>query len=190
MKKSKVLKKGGIDTILAYIVVSIPLFSVLIFVIATLYHFSVQMHVNQTVKETLIMASSYGTLTSGMVDYLFESIDNVDTTWKIRVGRRSITEDGEITDYKIWPESGEYYTNISGDGGSLSLFLDVHNGPSTDSEDRIKKGDLLSIELISEKPSLLGNVANFSAFGSDGSSNLVYSSYREEIMTNVNPYDT
>ena len=102
MKKDKILKKGGIDTILAYVVVSIPLFYVLIFMISTLYHFSVQMHINQTLKETLIMASSYGQLTDGMLEYLFENLTNIgdeNTTWLMRIGLRKLDANGDVVNW-------------------------------------------------------------------------------------------
>ena len=187
MKKSNLLKKGGIDTILAYIVVSIPLFYVLIFMIATLYHFSVQMHINQTLKETLIMASSYGQLTEGMLDYLFENISNVgddDMTWNLRIGVRGIDNDGNITPITIYPNnSGDFYTGIS--SGSVGINLSMFDNPTN-----LNKGDLLSVELVSNKPSLLGKLSRFSVFGSPSDdSDLYYSSYREEIIANVNPND-
>jgi len=181
MKKSKLLKKGGIDTILAYVVVSIPLFYVLIFMIATLYHFSVQMHINQTLKETLIMASSYGQLTQGMVDYLFDNIKNIDdTTWKLRIGVRGIDSDGNIEPITIYPNNTDFYTGLNNTNTTVNFDYDNYN--------ILNKGDLLSIELVSEQPSLLGNVSKFSVFGgSSDDSGLFYSSYREEIITNVHP---
>lgn len=193
MKKEKVLKRGGIDTILAYVVVSIPLFYVLIFMIATLYHFSVQMHLNQTLKETLIMASSYGRLTDGMMEYLFNSIKNVGdegTTWKIRFGVRSINDAGNISDIDIYPSAGFIGGITSGDDIPYELenLLEDENGRLYN----INKGDLLSIELVSEQPALLHTLSNFSLFGGNAGSGtqLNYSSYREEIIANVNPNDT
>ena len=52
-EKALKLKKGGLDTIIAYIVVMLPLLYVLVYIIATIYHFSVQMYMNQVVKERI-----------------------------------------------------------------------------------------------------------------------------------------
>jgi len=190
MKKSKLLRKGGLDTILAYVVVSIPLFYVLIFMIATIYHFSVQMHLNQSLKETLIMASSYGQITPEMFEWLFNNIDNVGdggTKWQMRIGIRTIDDDGDITglgtdpNITVYPSSTDVYSGITKEnvrGIIGSQFKDPNI---------INKGNLVSIELISEQPSLLSNVSNFSVFGNTGSRDLRYSSYREEIIANENP---
>src|SRR5574344_1720463 len=71
------VKKGGLDTIIAFIVVLLPLVYVLIFMVATLYHFSVQMYINQVVKETLVMASTYGTLTKSMENDMVGKLSKV-----------------------------------------------------------------------------------------------------------------
>ena len=188
MKKDKVLKKGGIDTILAYVVVSIPLFYVLIFMIATLYHFSIQMHINQTLKETLIMASSYGQLTDGMIEYLFENLTNVgdeNTTWGMNIGLRKLDSNGDVVN---WNNVVGGSASKAGYGGinyyNLSTFgFDDFQDPAF-----VDKGTLISIELWSLEPSLLGSVSKFSLFGGTGSSTVLrYSGFREEIITNVNP---
>ena len=82
------VKKGGIDSIIAFIVVLLPLVYVLIFMVATLYHFAVQMYLNQVVKETLVMASTYGTVTKSMENYMVEKLDGIisfknDSIWNL-----------------------------------------------------------------------------------------------------------
>lgn len=189
MKKCKVLRKAGIDTILAYVVVSIPLFYVLIFMIATLYHFSIQMHINQTLKETLIMASSYGQLTDGMIEYLFENLTNVgdqNTKWGMKIGIRKVDANGDIVN-KSNVVGGS--SVISGYSGINYYNLNTFGFSECQDPDFVDKGTLLSIELYSLDLSLLGNVSKFSLFGGTGSgtSTLHYSGFREEIITNVNP---
>jgi len=187
MKKDKILKKGGIDTILAYVVVSIPLFYVLIFMIATLYHFSIQMHINQTLKETLIMASSYGCLTDGMVEYLFKNLTNVgdeNTTWVIRIGLRKLDANGDVVNYNNVVGGSAYRQAV---GGLNYYNLDPNAFVDYQDPAIIDKGTLLSIELTGPR-SLLDTVSKFSLFGGIGSATeLRYSGFREEIITNVNP---
>ena len=67
------IKKGGVDTIVAYIVVMLPLLYVLIYMVATIYHFSVQTYMNQVVKEAAVMASTYGTITDKHENYIHNS---------------------------------------------------------------------------------------------------------------------
>ncbi len=198
MMKNKVLKKGGIDTILAYIVVSIPLFYVLIFMVVTLYHFSIQMHLNQTLKETLILASSYGTLTDGMLDYLCRNISNIDENeWKVKVSVRSLNDSGAF-DSSV--EHNHYYPDdIYSDAYSVYVLDKSGNNfnhanmqsciEALSHQSGIKKGDLLAIEITSANESLLGRISRFSIFGgtSVDDSNLRYSAYREEIIANAHP---
>lgn len=191
MIKNKALKKGGIDTILAYIVVAVPLFYVLIFMITTLYHFSIQMHLNQTLKETLILASSYGTLTNGMMDYLCKNISNAGASdWEVKIAVRRLNDDGKdfTTDY--YPDLYSPATitiNSKSDYNydEVSSIINTLNNPSNI---EIKKGDLLAIEITSKKESLLGKISKFSIFGTANShDDLYYSAYREEIIANEHP---
>ena len=76
-EKALKLKKGGLDTIIAYIVVMLPLLYVLVYIIATIYHFSVQMYMNQVVKEATVMASTYGAITANHEKYIEEKLKNV-----------------------------------------------------------------------------------------------------------------
>src|SRR5574344_1050273 len=92
------VKKGGLDTIIAFIVVLLPLVYVLIFMVATLYHFSVQMYMNQVVKETLVMASTYGTLTKDMESYMSGKLGKVMTVGTIKYYVREFTDDGVVAD--------------------------------------------------------------------------------------------
>ncbi|MBQ7667702.1 MAG: hypothetical protein IJS47_00030 [Clostridia bacterium] len=187
MMKNKALKKGGIDTILAYIVVAVPLFYVLVFMITTLYHFSIQMHLNQTLKETLILASSYGTLTNGMMDYLCENIASLpESDWDIRIAVRRLTDEGNdfytASDYTTTMEVRDKYDM---DYDNVSDIIDNHFNNSTNPE--LKKGDLLAIEIISQHDALLGKISEFSIFGGSTGSSLKYSAYREEIIANDHP---
>ena len=76
-EKALKLKKGGLDTIIAYIVVMLPLLYVLVYIIATIYHFSVQMYMNQVVKEATVMASTYGALTTEHAKYIEGNLDEI-----------------------------------------------------------------------------------------------------------------
>lgn len=162
------VKKGGIDSIIAFIVVLLPLVYVLIFMVATLYHFAVQMYLNQVVKETLVMASTYGTMTQDMENYLVGKLDGIiefdENRGSIHYYIRAFDEEngkpGARTEVQL-PEGGE----ISG----------------------IQKADLFSIYVESTEPSLLATVSNFNIFGANDAEtddSLKYSAYREEIIRN------
>lgn len=175
VKTRKELKRGGIDTIVAYIVVMVPLVYVLVFMVATIYHYTIQMSVNQTVKETLIMASTYGTVTPSMLNnYLHPQIKKVTQSgFKAQFYVRELTDKGVIRDAKpAWAvEDGNAYLikYTSEDGGTKEL----------------QKGDLLGLRIWTDKKSVLGTVSNFSLFSSKVNDNtLHYSSYREEIIRN------
>ena len=177
MKKeaSLKLKKGGLDTIVAYIVVMLPLFYVLVYMIATIYHFSVQQYVSQVVKEACVMASTYGGITSQHENYIYGKLE--------KVARRpdTVKKDFEVSYYvrKFNPASGvvanelkQITTGFNGDG--------MLNG--------IEKGDIIGIYVIStdDNPSLLGTVGNFNVFmfGREPRNSLKYAAYREEIIRN------
>jgi len=172
IKTRKELKRGGIDTIVAYIVVMVPLVYVLVFMVATIYHYTIQMSVNQTVKETLVMASTYGTVTPSMLsNYLKPQITKVTQgDFSAQFYVRELTDDGVIED--AVPASLE--RKASGDA-----YLVKYGSGKT-----LQKGDLLGLRVWSDKQSVLGTVSNFSLFGSTGNNELYYSSYREEIIRN------
>ena len=171
MKKeaSLKLKKGGLDTIVAYIVVMLPLFYVLVYMIATIYHFSVQQYMNQVVKEACVMASTYGGITQGHEDYIYGKLakaldDDKDGKADIRIT------------YYIRP-----FNEDSGIVGNIS--------DGSASRPDVKKGDIIGIYVQSIKPSLLGTVGNFNVFmfGRGNDNLLKYTSYREEIIRNEHP---
>ncbi|MBP3284811.1 MAG: hypothetical protein J6M02_04870 [Clostridia bacterium] len=168
------LKRGGMDTIVAYIVVMIPLVYVLVFMIATLYHYTIQMSINQTVKETLIMASSYGTVTRSMIyDYMAPKMTKlVDGGFEIQFYVRELKDDGTVGTPVV--------ANFDGD-----KKITYKNGQT------LEKGDLLGIAVQSNNKSVLGSVSAFSLFGSNSDeNNLYYSAYREEIIRNERNEDT
>lgn len=168
------LKKGGIDSIIAFIVILLPLVYVLIYMVAILYHFSVQMYLNQVVKETLVMASTYGDCTSTMEKYLIDKVNNViDGSVEVRYYVREFDQQKGMP---LAPKEAKINVNegslkyVSTDGMTVSL----------------KKADLLGIQVVSEELSLLATVSNFNIFGGldEGDAQLKYSSYREEIIRN------
>ena len=173
MKKeaSLKLKKGGLDTIVAYIVVMLPLFYVLVYMIATIYHFSVQQYMNQVVKEACVMASTYGAITEGHENYIYSKLA------KALDDDKDGKADVSITYYiRSFDEKSGIVGNIS--DGSSSI-------PG------VKKGDIIGIYVQSKNPSLLGTVGNFNVFmfgrGNKKGDLLKYASYREEIIRNEHP---
>jgi hypothetical protein len=171
MKKeaSLKLKKGGLDTIVAYIVVMLPLFYVLVYMIATIYHFSVQQYMNQVVKEACVMASTYGAITEGHENYIYSKLAKALDDDKD--GKADVT----ITYYRRpFDESTGVVGNIS-DGSSA--------------RPGVNKGDIIGIYVQSKKPSLLGTVGNFNVFmfGRGNDNLLKYTAYREEIIRNEHP---
>lgn len=164
MNKTSKLKKGGLDSIVAFIVILLPLVYILIFMVATLYHFSVQMYVNQVVKETLVMASTYGNITSDMETNMVTKLSKV----------MSINVD----------EGVKYYVRPFKDDGTVGNTV----GPKKRSElPTLRKADLIGIYVISSEESLLGSVSRFNIFGGSSDETLFYSAYREEIIRNEAP---
>ena len=160
------LKKGGLDTIIAYIVVMLPLFYVLVYMIATIYHFSVQQYMNQVVKEACIMASTYGGVTTKHTDYIYGKLE------KIASNKKKVRDEFSVS----------YYVR-SFDYGSGVVSKDLV--PATGIPD-VKKGDIIGIYVQSRDPSLLGTVGNFNVFmfGRGKTDLLKYTAYREEIIRN------
>jgi len=157
------LRIGGIDNILAYIVVSIPLIYLLIMMIGTLYHYAVQSYISQIVKETVTNASAYGGLTSQMIKAADDSLTGI-TNSSIKynvVVKRYVDGSGYTTVYDETFDSTVLWSNG-----------DLH------------KGDIIGIQVESEKPSMLGTISNFSLFGSVGTTDMHYSGYREDIIRN------
>ena len=166
-EKTLKLKKGGLDTIIAYIVVMLPLLYVLVYIIATIYHFSVQMYMNQVVKEATVMASTYGALTTEHAKYIEGKLSNV------------LEKDdlGNICNIQYYVREFDEKTGVVG----------AIKGPF-DKPQNVKKADIIGIYVESTKPSVLGSVSAFSIIGNgSGSNNLYYTSYREEIIRNEHP---
>lgn len=171
-KNALKLKKGGIDTIIAYIVVIMPLLYVLIYMVATIYHFSVQTYMDQLVKETLAMASAYGDLT---VRHESNILDD-DRLKKILGETAEGKANCKITYYKRDFDEEEGTCGDIGPAymGGNSLGLD--------------KADIVGVYVESDDDSLLGKVSSFSLFFTQESDkNLKYASYREEIIRNEKP---
>ena len=159
------LKIGGIDSILAYIVVSIPLIYILVFMIGTLYHYAVQSYIYQIVKETVTNASAYGGLTDAMIssaDEKLRKITNSTINYKVVVKRYDETRPNG---YK------EIYNE---DFTSAALWSNAD----------LYKGDIIGLQIESSDNSMLGSISNFSLFGSAGSIDMHYSGYREDIIRN------
>jgi len=180
LKTRKKAVRGGIDTILAYIVVMIPLVYVLVFMIATIYHYSVQMSVNQTVKETLVMVSTYGAPTESMVrEYLKGQLQKVvPGDWKAQFYVRELNDDGEVKA----PVPATY--NSGANPTQRISYTPEGGGPIQ----YLQKGDLLGLKVTSMNRSVLGTVSTFSVFNSArNEKDLYYTSYREEIIRNEAP---
>jgi len=177
LKTRNKLKRGGMDTIVAYIVVMIPLVYVLVFMIATLYHYTIQMSINQTVKETLVMASSYGTVTTSIENYLVTETEQMLRGDQIRIQYfvRELDSNGTVLDLVPATFNDQNVTFLSKEDNKTHT---------------LEKGDLLGIAVESVKPSVLGTVSQFSVFNSSVSEGqLKYSAYREEIIRNEAPED-
>lgn len=163
MKKNMIkVRKGGLDTIVAYIVVSLPLLYVLIYMVATIYHFSVQTYVTQVVKETAVMISAYGDATDNHKTYITNKLSKV------------LGENGcNITFYK---------RTFNNEEGVINSKLE----PESEWKVKLKKGDIIGVQVISKDESMLGSVGAFSIFGpsTDLENKLYYSAYREEIVRN------
>jgi len=176
LKKDK-LKKGGLDTIIAYIVVSLPLFYVLIYMVATIYHFSVQMYLSQVVKEATVMASTYGAITPQHEQYIKDKLKDV-------LGQDDEGETKVVIEYyvKEFIEEGEE-KNSEEIAGTVRPIA----GPFTDIP-TVGKADIIGISVESKEASMLGNVSAFNMFGTGSEeAKLKYSAYREEIIRNERP---
>ena len=165
MMNNTKLKKGGIDTIIAYIVVILPLVYILAFIIAIIYHFSVQGYVAQVAKELAISASTYGEITKPMKERVFDRLEGLDLgTFEIAI---------KVRDYD---EEDNEFNNPSVSYIAMSSANDIPS-PSN-----LKQKNTVAVYLRSKSDSLLATVANFGLFGGGGTSELKYSAFREEIV--------
>lgn len=161
------LKKGGLDTIVAYIVVMLPLLYVLIYMVATIYHFSVQQYMNQVVKEATVMASTYGKITTDHEAYIRNKLSGV------------LEKDANgVADCTI-----QYYIRkfdeATGTVGPIQGPYNLNSLPD------VNKADIIGIYVESAQQSILGSVTSFNVFSADSAdTGLKYSSYREEIIRN------
>lgn len=166
--RKNTLKKGGIDTIVAYIVVMLPLLYVLIYMVATIFHFSIQMYMNQVVKEALVMASTYGEVNEETSKYINEKLAKV----------LEADIDGNSVNISYYVKR---FNEKDGTVGDIALCTSCDNVNA-------KKADIIGIKVESEQPSLLGRVGAFNIFGGNSDeAKLKYSSYREEIVRNEPP---
>ena len=173
MMNNTKLKKGGIDTIIAYIVVILPLVYILAFIIAIIYHFSVQGYIAQVAKELAISASTHGEITQAMEDRVVARLNSLN-----------------IGEFQIAIKVREYKEETDAAGKPVFYFDDpdtygwnsVANTPMLDSS-VLKQKSTVAVYLQSQAPSLLATVANFGLFGGAGTpSTLNYSAFREEIV--------
>jgi len=165
-------KKGGLDTIVAYIVVSLPLLYVLIYMVATIYHFSVQMYFGQVAKEVAVMAGTYGDITLQQENYVHTKLKGILPSPK----------DSSKADITI-----QYYRKPFKEGAVAPENLE---GPFTlDNKPEIGKADIIGVFIESNEPSMLANVSAFRIFGKSDEAKLKYSAYREEIIRNEKQYD-
>ena len=167
------LKKGGIDTIIAYIVVILPLVYILAFIIAIIYHFSVQGYIAQVAKELAISASTYGEITEPMQKRVYDRLEALDLgRFQIAIKVREYVEESNTFG------TPSFYTTAPGNWNPIDSEASI---PTLDSDD-LKQKSIVAVYLRSEEPSLLATVANFGLFGGDGTSTLNYSAFREEIV--------
>ena len=167
MRENKLkLKKGGLDTIVAYIVVMLPLFYVVVYMVATIYHFSVQTYMSQVIKEATVMVSTFGDLTTDHETYINSKLANV-------LGKTK--KDNENN----W-EIKYYLRDFDNEKGIPGELYQINIGTSN-----IDKADIIGIQVTSVDESLLGKVGSFNIFGgNDKVGGLYYTAYREEIIRN------
>ena len=171
-------KKGGIDTIVAYIVCSLPLIYILIFLISIFIHFTVQMYIGQVLKEALVLTTTKGELSEDILLWMDENLNRVgDYQYLIK----RVKYDTETSTF-LEPE----YSSSAGDG------LDILNGEVPPAlvwspeypERRLSKGDVIAIRIKSKEPSLMSRISNFSILGGAKpvSSDAYYFSTREGVV--------
>lgn len=159
------LKKGGLDTIVAYIVVMLPLLYVVIYMVATIYHFSVQTYMNQVVKEATMMASTYGEVTDAHESYIRGKLSDV------------LGENGCTIEY--------YHKAFNDNTGIVGSLTGPYSSPDSMA---VGKADIIGIYVKSVDNSILDTVTAFNAFGDSANElGLKYSAYREEIIRNERP---
>lgn len=172
------LKKGGIDTVVAYIVVAIPLIYLIVFIIGIIYHFSIQSYVSQVAKEMAVSAGTHGKLTETMLDRAQGRLKNLDIK----------KEDGTVDEFLIAVKVLRYnddnsFTTVYNDGykSFSAIKSDIAGGRIS-----LKQKYIIEVYLTSESNSMLASISNFGMFGSGGGaeSELKYSSFREEIVRN------
>jgi len=175
MMNSTKLKKGGIDTVVAYIVVAIPLIYLLVFIIGIIYHFSVQSYVSQVAKELAITAGTHGKITAAMIDRANDRLTNLD------VG------DFEIAiKVKEYSDTSNSFSEKKLGYGPVNYGSHVENLYNVLTGKKLHKKDIIEIYIQSKDNSILASISNFGMFGSGGTSEseLKYSSFREEIVRN------
>lgn len=166
MMNNTKLKKGGIDTIIAYIVVILPLVYMLVFIIAIIYHFSVQGYIAQVAKELAISASTHGEIAGEMKDRVEDRLVGLDLgEFEIAIKVKAYEESSNTFDE-------DFYS---------SGWKDINDIPSID-DSVLKQKNTVAVYLRSKEDSLLATVANFGLFGGGATSELKYSTFREEIV--------
>lgn len=170
------LKKGGIDTVVAYIVVAIPLIYLIVFIIGIIYHFSIQSYVSQVAKELAITVGTHGKITSHMLDRANTRLSNLnvgDFQIAIRVQEYNETSNS-------FSEKKLLYGPIDYDSHVKKLYTATGL-----TDNKLHQKDIIGIYLTSESNSMLASISNFGMFGGAGTaSELKYSSFREEIVRN------
>lgn len=171
MMNNTKLKKGGIDTIIAYIVVVLPLVYILAFIIAIIYHFSVQGYIAQIAKELAISASTHGEITDPMKERVYERLERLDLgDFKIAIMARDYDE-----------ENNEFDTPKNLTGTTSDPYIPCRSIPNLGAS-HFNQKDTIAVYIRSDADSLLATVANFGLFGGGTTSELKYSTFREEIV--------
>ena len=184
------LRIGGIDNILAYIVVSIPLMYLLIMMIGTLYHYAVQSYIAQAVEDTVNNASAYGTLTEAMINDLNNKVVNVTNDTNIRytlVRKRYVraVPGGAAAHYDNDGVSDVGVAGLKDEADDTELINPALPATPDNTSTYFRKGDIIGIQLSSTNQSLLGTISNFGLFGGGGSNDMRYTAYKEDIIRNV-----
>lgn len=182
------IKKGGIDNILAYIVVSIPLIYLLIMMIGTLYHYAVQSYIAQAVEDTVNNASAYGTLTEAMVNELNSKLTTItgDNYIKYTLVRKRY--DRNTDDYETRTLENGNTTALKDrirEEEDIDGVIDFSGEPVTTRSTYFRKGDIIALQITSRKQSLLSTISNFGLFDVGGGSEMYYTAYKEDIIRNV-----
>lgn len=168
MKRLK--SKGGLDTIIAYAVCSLPLLYMLIYLVCTFIHFTTQSYVDQIVKETLVLISTTGKVDTSIVKFANDRLIKFDSDFQIEITRAYYDD---FTD-PANPQFKDDPTAVFSDNG-----VDISADGYTIVTQTLKRGDVLKMKVKSKNPSILSRVG-----GNMVGSEIYYYSMREEVVQN------